>query len=125
MGKKVIENHRVVSEQEMVTEELLQQQNSKGEFLFGTEEETVTQEDMKTVPTSKESIKEDTKTASTSKIREETTTLEKETFMKTVLLTGAASYFDQGVRYFKNKPVNLTNQKAYEQLMKTGLFVCL
>ena len=44
-------------------------------------------------------------------------------FDGTVVLTGAATYMDSGIRYFKNKPVKVTDQRVYEQLLRTGLFV--
>lgn len=56
---------------------------------------------------------------------EDTQKPEEEAFSGTVVLTGAATYLDSGTRYFKNKPVSITDKEAYEHLVKTGLFIRL
>lgn len=105
MGRKVAENHRILEQDSQgVAEELIQQQNMSEDFVFGENEEKIQQ---------KESTNNDI--VEQKEVKQE--------FQGIVILTGAASYPDSGIRYFKNKPVEVSDQRVYEQLLKTGLFI--
>ncbi len=101
MGRKVTENHKVVEQSSQgAAEDLIKQQNAAEDFVLGEREE-----ESQAADAGKEEGQQ------------------KNVFERTVVLTGAATYMDAGIRYFKNKPTNVTDQKAYEQLLRTGLFV--
>lgn len=105
MGRKVAENHRILEQDSQgVAEELIQQQNMSEDFVFEENREEVQQQESK-----------DNNIVEQKEVQKE--------FQGTVVLTGAATYLDSGIRYFKNKPVKVSDQRVYEQLLKTGLFV--
>lgn len=132
MGRKVTENHTIAEqEKDNVAEELIKQQNATEEFVMGAEpEDTQKQEEEKTADSVSELVSDQLELFEP--LEEENKTKgkadpeqEEETFSGTVVLTGAATYFDSGTRYFKNKPVSITDKEAYEHLVKTGLFIRL
>lgn len=138
MGRKVTENHKVTEQSDQgVAEDLIKQQNAAENFILGEgeeesqeadaeKEENQQEGDMKTVQ--EEFLQEllgnavETRESSV-ELAEEKESQQKNVFEGTVVLTGAATYLDSGVRYFKNKQVRVTNQRVYEQLLRTGLFV--
>lgn len=144
MGKKVTENHKVVEQSSQgAAEDLIKQQNAAEDFVLGEREEESPEADAgKEEVQQKEEQREgegsgetdweksmqellddsvETKEGAEMAGKEEVQ--QKKVFEGTVVLTGAATYMDSGIRYFKNKPVKVTDQKAYEQLLRTGLFV--
>ena len=144
MGRKVTENHKVVEQSSQgAAEDLIKQQNAAEDFVLGErEEESQAADAGKEEGQQKEEQREDEGSGATDPEKSMKELLEdsaetkegtelagkeegqqKNVFERTVVLTGAATYMDAGNRYFKNKPTNVTDQKAYEQLLRTGLFV--
>lgn len=144
MGRKVTENHKVVEQSSQgAAEDLIKQQNAAEDFVLGErEEESQAADAGKEEGQQKEEQREDEGSGATDPEKSMKELLEdsaetkegtelsgkeegqqKNVFERTVVLTGAATYMDAGIRYFKNKPTNVTDQKAYEQLLRTGLFV--
>ncbi len=122
MGKKIVENHKIVPEQKNknIVEELIQQQNTTSEFSFVESEEAEEKKPQETFePKQETEIKEEAFEP------KQETEIKEEAFVRIIVLTDAASYLDYGIRYLKNESVQITDCKAYERLMKTGLFVCL
>lgn len=131
MARKVSENH-VVSEQETgnAAEELIKQQNAGEEFVMGEEVEEKTSKPEEAVKEdSADSVQELVSDQVALDIPEDAEKVgvetEKKAFSGTVVLTGASTYLDSGTRYVKNVPVMITDRRAYEHLIKTGLFVRL
>lgn len=132
MGRKVTENH-TIAEQEKgnAAEELIKQQNATEEFVMGEEpEDTQKPEEEKTTDSVSELVSDQLElfepAEGKKKDKEKSDPEpEEESFTGTVVLTGAATYLDSGTRYFKNKPVSITDKEAYEHLVKTGLFIRL
>lgn len=143
MGRKVEENHKVVEQINQGTaEDLIKQQNAAEDFVLGESEEETQKEGIgqkeeqpesdtdSDIVEQKELLQEllensvETRENSKELVRLEGGQ-QKEAFEGTVILTGAATYLDSGIRYFKNKPVKVVEQRVYEQLLKTGLFVHL
>ncbi len=147
MGRKVTDNHKVVEQNSQgAAEELVKQQNAVEDFVLGEREEVSQEADTgKEEGQQKEGRQEGGEIVAADQeeallelsgdsieTEEDTTKLagaeegqQKKVFERTVVLTGAATYLDSGVRYFKNKPAKVTDQRAYEQLLRTGLFVCV
>ena len=144
MGRKVTENHKVVEQSSQgAAEDLIKQQNAAEDFVLGErEEESQAADAGKEEGQQKEEQREDEGSGATDPEKSMKELLEdsaetkegtelagkeegqqKNVFERTVVLTGAATYMDAGIRYFKNKPTNVTDQKAYEQLLRTWLFV--
>lgn len=145
MGRKVTENHKVVEQNSQgAAEELIKPQNAAEDFVLGEREEEIQEVDTgEEEDGQKEGQQKGDKigTADQGELPQEllgdsVETAEgaaelageeeggkKKAFEGTVVLTGAATYLDSGVRYFKNKPTKVSDQKAYEQLLRTGLFV--
>lgn len=134
------ENHRIVEQNSQRTGEgLIKQQNVTENFVLGegeeSQEENVRKEeqqenDMGDTMDQREVLQE--LLENPIETREDHAGLvgmeeshQKKTFEKKVILIGATTYLDSGVRYFKNKPAIVTEQRVYEQLLKTGLFVCI
>lgn len=143
MGRKVAENHKVVEQISQGTaEDLIKQQNVTEDFVLGESEEETQKEG---IGQKEEQLESDTNSdiveleellpellKNSVETREDSKELvrlkgghQKEAFEGIVVLTGAATYLDSGIRYFKNKPVKVVEQRVYEQLLKTGLFVHL
>lgn len=138
MGRKMEENHRIVEQNSQRTgEDLIKQQNVIENFVLGkgeeSQEENVRKEERQENDTSdtmdqREVLQEllgnpiETREGHAGVVGMEESQ-QKKTFEKKVVLIGATTYLDSGVRYFKNKPAIVTEQKVYEQLLKTGLFV--
>lgn len=147
MGRKVTDNHKVVEQNSQgAAEELVKQQNAEEDFVLGEREEETQEADtgkgegqqkkgqqeggvigaadqeeaLLELPGDSVETAEDT-----AELTGEEEGQQKKAFERTVVLTGAATYLDSGVRYFKNKPAKVTDQRAYEQLLRTGLFVCV
>ena len=140
MGRKVTENHKAVEQNSQESaEELIKQQNAAEDFVLGEREEENQEADtgkgegqqeggvigaadqeeaLLELPGDSVETAEDT-----AELTGEEEGQQKKAFERTVVLTGAATYLDSGVRYFKNKPAKVTDQRAYEQLLRTGLFV--
>lgn len=121
MGRKASENHNISENLTgNIAEELIQQQNVSKEFILGDEdqEEMQVQEEKKGIAELERKINMD---------QEENNTKEKqvEKIAGTVILIKAATYFDCGIRFIKNKPVKIFDQKVYEHLLKTELFIHL
>ncbi len=144
MGRKVTENHKVVEQSSQgAAEDLIKQQNAAEDFVLGErEEESQAADAGKEEGQQKEEQREDEGSGATDPEKSMKELLEdsaetkegtelagkeegqqKNVFERTVVLTGAATYMDSGIRYFKNKPVKVTDQRVYEQLLRTGLFV--
>lgn len=125
MAKKVIENHKVVTDKDInAAEELIKQQNTIEDFVLGEEEQEQEQEqaDQEEEPKKAEEPEE----IQIPKPTEENKRQQEENdFSKVLILTKAATYFDRGIRFYKNNPITINNEKVYEQLLKTGLFVHL
>lgn len=144
MGRKVTENHKVVEQSSQgAAEDLIKQQNAAEDFVLGEREEESQEADAgkeegqqkenqrggegSSVTNQEKSMKElledsvETKEGAELVGKEEGQ--QEKVFDGTVVLTGAATYMDCGIRYFKNKPVKVTDQRVYEQLLRTGLFV--
>lgn len=144
MGRKVTENHKVVEQSSQgAAEDLIKQQNAAEDFVLGEREEESQEADAgkeegqqkedqrggegSSVTDQEKSMKElledsvETKEGAELAGKEEGQ--KEKVFDGTVVLTGAATYMDSGIRYFKNKPVKVTDQRVYEQLLRTGLFV--
>ena len=118
MGKKIVENHKIIPEEKdkNIVEELIQQQNITSEFSFVEGEEALEEAEEKKPQEAIETRQE---------AEENKSEVKEEAFVRIIVLTDAASYLDYGIRYLKNQSVEITDRKAYERLMKTGLFVCL
>lgn len=146
MGRKVTENHKIVEQcVQGAAEDLIKEQNAMEEFVLGEIEETQSESNisseiieetqlesnMNSEIIEKDKIKNETikDNVENVEILEDLIKKEKEQqeklFEGTVMLTGAATYLDSGIRYFKNKPIKVIDKKVYKQLLKTGLFVCL
>lgn len=144
MGKKVTENHKVVEQSsQRAAEDLIKQQNAAEDFVLGKREEESTEEDagkeegqqkeeqregegsgeMDREKSIQELLEDSVETKEGAELAGKEEGQQKKVFEGTVVLTGAATYMDSGIRYFKNKPVKVTDQRAYEQLLRTGLFV--
>lgn len=144
MGRKVTENHKVVEQSSQgAAEDLIKLQNAAEDFVLGEREEESQEVDAgkeegqkkedqrggegSSVTDQEKSMKElledsvETKEGAELAGKEEGQ--KEKVFDGTVVLTGAATYMDSGIRYFKNKPVKVTDQRVYEQLLRTGLFV--
>ena len=144
MGRKVTENHKVVEQSSQgAAEDLIKLQNAAEDFVLGEREEESQKVDAgkeegqkkedqrggegSSVTDQEKSMKElledsvETKEGAELAGKEEGQ--KEKVFDGTVVLTGAATYMDSGIRYFKNKPVKVTDQRVYEQLLRTGLFV--
>ncbi len=141
MGRKVTENHKVTEQSgQGAAEDLIKQQAEN--FVLGKGEEDSQEADAdKEADQQKEEQQEgDVKTAQeefqqelpgdavetregSAELAEKETDQQKNVFEGIVVLTGAATYMDAGTRYFKNKPIKITDQRVYEQLLRTGLFV--
>lgn len=134
------ENHRIIEQNSQRTgEALIKQRNVTENFVLGegeeSQEENVRKEeqqenDMGDTMDQREVLQE--LLGNSIETREDYAGLvgmeesqQKKTFKKKVILIGATTYLDSGVRYFKNKPAIVTEQRVYEQLLKTGLFVCI
>lgn len=130
MGRKVTENHTIADQEKgNAVEELIKQQNAAEEFVMGAEpEDTQKPKEEKTADSVSELVSDQLELfepqEKEKKVKEKVEP-EEESFIGTVVLTGAATYLDFGTRYFKNKPVSITDKEAYEHLVKTGLFICL
>ncbi len=132
MGRKVTENHKIVEQcAQGAAEDLIKEQNAMEDFVLGEMEETQSENDINSEIIEDDKIKNETIEDNVENveifedlIKNEGEQQEK-LFEGTVMLTGAATYLDSGIRYFKNKPTKVTDKKVYEQLLKTGLFVCL
>lgn len=124
MGRKVTDNHKVVEQNSQgAAEELIKQQNAAEDFVLGErEEETQVTDTGKEEGLQKEGQQEGGE-IDAADLAGEKESQQKKIFERTVVLTGAATYLDSGVRYFKNKPAKVTDQRTYEQLLRTGLFV--
>lgn len=132
MARKVSENH-VVSEQETgnAAEELIKQQNAGEEFVMGEEELEKASKPKETekaaaADTVQELVSDQVALSNAPEDAEKVgVETEKKSFSSTVVLTGASTYLDSGTRYVKNVPMMITDRRAYEHLIKTGLFVRL
>lgn len=135
MGRKVEENHKIVEQPDYGAADLIKHQNITGDFVLGEREEETQEAD-----TGKEEGQQESGEIGTADQEEslgdsvETTedaaelvgeeeSQQKKEFKGTVVLIGAATYLDSGIRYFKNKPAKVSDQRVYEQLLRTGLFV--
>lgn len=110
MGRKPSENHNIsVAEEENVAEALIKQQNAGEEFVLGEDEVAEPQpepgEPKLPQPEQQRSVAKNEGGV--------------------VILTRAATYFDCGIRFLKNKPVQVSDERVYEHLLNTGLFVHL
>ena len=148
MGRNVEENHKIVEQTDYGAADLIKQQNIAGEFVLGEcEEETpeadtrkgdaedsaelAEKEESQQKEEQQEGDKIDTadqeeslqELLGNSELVEKEEIQQKKEFEGTVVLTGAATYLDSGIRYFKNKPTKVTDQRTYEQLLRTRLFV--
>lgn len=142
MKKTVTENHNISEAAGgNVAEELIAQQNPGAEFVIGDDDEPEAGKGENEEP---EAVQEAEAAQKTEVTEERETHQEPEAvretpleeniknkgrkaqgFTGTVVLTGAASYLDGGVRFQKNIPVKITDKTMYEHLIKTGLFVHL
>lgn len=132
MGRKVTENHKIVEQcAQGAAEDLIKEQNAMEDFVLGEMEETQSENDINSEIIEDDKIKNETIENNVENVEIFEDLIKKEgeqqekLFEGTVMLTGAATYLDSGIRYFKNKPTKVTDKKVYEQLLKTGLFVCL
>lgn len=115
-GRKVEGNHKIVESQEERTpaEELIAQQNNTSEeYEFGEDEESPEE----AIPKGdEESVKEETLPDS------KENTMKAAADVKRVILTGAASYYGCGKRFFKNV-AETVDEEAYGKLLSTGFFI--
>lgn len=144
MGRKVTENHKVVEQSSQgAAEDLIKQQNAAEDFVLGEREEESQEADAgkeegqqkenqrggegisvtNQEKSMKELLEDSVETKEGAELAGKEEGQKEKVFDGTVVLTGATTYMDSGIRYFKNKPVKVTDQRVYEQLLRTGLFV--
>ncbi|MEZ3515131.1 MAG: hypothetical protein K1W37_07655 [Lachnospiraceae bacterium] len=144
MGRKVTENHKVVEQSSQgAAEDLIKQQNAAEDFVLGEREEESQEADAgkeegqqkenqrggegisvtDQEKSMKELLEDSVETKEGAELAGKEEGQKEKVFDGTVVLTGATTYMDSGIRYFKNKPVKVTDQRVYEQLLRTGLFV--
>lgn len=118
MGRKPSENHNIsVAEEENVAEALIKQQNAGEEFVLGEDEVAEPQPEPEPQP--------ETEPGEPKLPQPEQQRSVAKNEGGVVILTRAATYFDCGIRFLKNKPVQVSDERVYEHLLNTGLFVHL
>lgn len=126
MGRKPSENHNIsVAEEENVAEALIKQQNAGEEFVLGEDEVAEPQpepEKPKPQPEPGE-LQPEPGEPKLPQPEQQRSVAKNEGGV--VILTRAATYFDCGIRFLKNKPVQVSDERVYEHLLNTGLFVHL